>query len=134
MKEERSTGRAILAAAVCLIIWELIGLILSLLTTVSMLEYLSAAESMQEGAVIILLIFGAVTIAAVYGEYKLCLYLMPKIAKTTPTTALSFKIFGWLLIVIGIINIIPSISDGSTVNFLGIFLGYCFIRKAKELV
>lgn len=134
MEQKRSTGRAIIAVVVSFVVWELIGLLIILLTFITIAGYISNADSLQSSGIFIIVIFGVVLCAIVYGEYKLCSYFLSKISKNTPTATLAFKIFGWLLIVLTSINILSSISDGSRARFLGIYVGYCFIRKAKKLL
>lgn len=134
MEQKRSTGRAIIAVVVSFVVWELIGLLIILLTFITIAGYISNADSLQSSGIFIIVILGVVLCAIVYGEYKLCSYILSKISKNTPTAALAFKIFGWLIIVITGTNILSSISNGSRAHFLGIYVGYCFIHKAKKLL
>lgn len=134
MKEEKSTGRAVLAVAVSYAVWVLIGFVYSFLTTVVALVYLPGSDVLHDNGILIFLVSWVVSFAVVYGNYRLALYLMGKIGKTPQTTALSYQIFGWLLVVFNCVAAFRSIFSGSPIRILGFIFAYCFIRRAKKMM
>ena len=136
MENEKSTKRAILAAAACEGIYIAIGIAVQLITTIVVLIVTSSSVGREAAtslalATIVILVIAAGPIA--YFEYKLAMRLIPRIAVNTPTTILGFRILGWLLIGLNVIDFFLSVSGQSSASFAGIVIGILYIRHAKKL-
>ena len=129
MENEKSTKRAILAAAACEGIYIAIGIAVQLITTIVVLIVTSSYVGREAAtslalATIVILVIAAGPIA--YFEYKLAMRLIP-------TTILGFRILGWLLIGLNVIDFFLSVSGQSSASFAGIVIGILYIRHAKKL-
>lgn len=134
MKEERFTGRAILAVAASYALWLFIGFLGALLVQLALGICLANIHSIGNAFVGIIIFLGyAFTIFVVYIKYKLAKYTMQRICQTIPTTIFAFRIFGWFLITIGAVNMIISAAyDDPSVPWEFLF-GYFFLRNAKNM-
>lgn len=133
MKEEKFTGRAILAVAASYALWLLIGFLCSLLIQAVTMICISNLDSLGDNALGILFIVNILSVLVVYGQYRLSMYTMRKICKTDLATILAFRIFGWWIIAIGAVNLILSISSGASANIWWFVFGYFFLRQAKKI-
>lgn len=136
MESEKSTKRAVLAAAACVGIYVavsiaaqiIIGIIAALLIFVS-----NSGGSVIGAATLVFVILAIVTIPISFWEYKLAMRLIPKISENTPTEILGFRILGWLMIGLNVIDFFLSVSNQSSASMAGIVIGILFLRNAKKL-
>lgn len=136
MGNEKSTKQAILAAAACEGIYIAIGIAFNLIigiVTVAMITSARSGVSITNAAALFLVIIYAAAIAIAFFQYKIAMRLIPRIALNTPTTILGFRILGWLLIGLNVIDFFLSVSGQSSASFAGIVIGILYIRHAKKL-
>lgn len=136
MKNERSIKRAILAVLACGGTYLAIGFVAEFIYAfvIAILgELYMDGYDITSAALVIMLIMFLVAIAIAFSEYKLAMKLIPKIAENTPTEILSFRIFGWLLICVSIIEFFVSLLENSNPSIYGIIIGILFILHARKL-
>ena len=136
MESEKSTKRAILAAAACEGIYMAIGMIVQLIFIGVFSLLLLAVESgnsIGSYSILALVFMLLISIPISYVEYKLAFFIIPKIAKNTPTTILGFRILGWVLIILTVFDFFYSVSDKSSTSFYSLIIGILYIRQAKKM-
>ena len=136
MGNEKSTKQAILAAAACEGIYIAIGIAFNLIiriVTAALITSARSGVSITNAAALFLVIIYAAAIAIAYFEYKLAMSLIPRIAGDTPTEILGFRILGWLLIALNVIDFFLSVSDQSSASVAGIVIGILYLRHAKKM-
>ena len=134
MESERSTKRAILAAAACEGIFIAIGIAAQLITTIVVLIVASSSKEVATSlALVTIVILAVVAWPIAYFEYKLAMRLIPRIAGNTPTEILGFRILGWLLIGLNVIDFFISVSEQSSASVAGIVIGILYLRHAKKM-
>ena len=134
MESERSTKRAILAAAACEGIYIAIGLAAQLITTIVVLIVASSSKEVATSLALVTIVILAIAAWPIaYFEYKLAMRLIPRIAGNTPTEILGFRILGWLLIGLNVIDFFLSVSDQSSASVAGIVIGILYLRHAKKM-
>lgn len=134
MESERSTKRAILAAAACEGIFIAIGIAAQLITTIVVLIVASSSKEVATSlALVTIVILAVVAWPIAYFEYKLAMRLIPRIAGNTPTEILGFRILGWLLIGLNVIDFFISVSEQSSASVSGIVIGILYLRHAKKM-
>ena len=134
MGNEKSTKQAILAAAACEGIFIAIGLAAQLITTIVVLIVASSSKEVATSlALVTIVILAIVAWPIAYFEYKLAMSLIPRIAGNTPTEILGFRILGWLLIGLNVIDFFISVSEQSSASMAGIVIGILYLRHAKKM-
>ena len=134
MGNEKSTKQAILAAAACEGIFIAIGLAAQLITTIVVLIVASSSKEVATSlALVTIVILAIVAWPIAYFEYKLAMSLIPRIAGNTPTEILGFRILGWLLIGLNVIDFFLSVSEQSSASMAGIVIGILYLRHAKKI-
>ena len=134
MESERSTKRAILAAAACEGIFIAIGLAAQLITTIVVLIVASSSKEVATSLALVTIVILAIAAWPIaYFEYKLAMSLVPRIAGDTPTEILGFRILGWLLIGLNVIDFFLSVPDQSSASVAGIVIGILYLRHAKKM-
>lgn len=134
MGNEKSTKQAILAAAACEGIFIAIGLAAQLITTIVVLIVASSSKEVATSlALVTIVILAIVAWPIAYFEYKLAMSLIPRIAGDTPTEILGFRILGWLLIGLNVIDFFISVSEQSSASVAGIVIGIIYLRHAKKI-
>lgn len=136
MESEKSTKRAVLAAAACEGIYLAIGIAVQIIATIVAIILTAVSNSggsVAGAAALALIILSIAAIPIAYLEYKLAMRLIPKIAENTPTEILGFRILGWLLIGLNVVDFFLSVSDQSSASVAGIVIGILYIRHAKKL-
>ena len=134
MESERSTKRAILAAAACEGIFIAIGIAAQLITTIVLLIVASSSKEVATSLALVTIVILAVAAWPIaYFEYKLAMSLIPRIAVDTPTEILGFRILGWLLIGLNVIDFFISVSEQSSASVAGIVIGILYLRHAKKM-
>lgn len=134
MESERSTKRALLAAAACEGIFIAIGIAAQLITTIVVLIVASSSKEVATSlALVTIVILAIVAWPIAYFEYKLAMSLIPRIAGDTPTEILGFRILGWLLIGLNVIDFFLSVSEQSSASVAGIVIGILYLRHAKKM-
>ena len=134
MESERSTKLAILAAAACEGIFIAIGLAAQLITTIVVLIVASSSKEVATSLALVTIVILAIAAWPIaYFEYKLAMRLIPRIAGNTPTEILSFRILGWLLIGLNVIDFFISVSEQSSASMAGIVIGILYLRHAKKI-
>lgn len=134
MGNEKSTKQAILAAAACEGIFIAIGLAAQLITTIVVLIVASSSKEVATSlALVTIVILAIVAWPIAYFEYKLAMSLIPRIAGNTPTEILGFRILGWLLIGLNVIDFFISVSEQSSASVAGIVIGILYLRHAKKI-
>lgn len=136
MESEKSTKRAILAAAACegiylaigIAVQIIIGIIAAILISVS-----NSGGSVTGAATLVFVIIPVVATAIAYWEYKLAMRLIPKIAMNTQTEILGFRILGWMLIGLNVIDFFLSVSGQYSASMAGIVIGILFLRNARKM-
>lgn len=134
MESERSTKRAILAAAACEGIFIAIGIAAQLITTIVVLIVASSSKEVATSLALVTIVILAIAAWPIaYFEYKLAMSLIPRIAGDTPTEILGFRILGWLLIGLNVIDFFISVSEQSSASVAGIVIGILYLRHAKKM-
>lgn len=134
MESEKSTKRAILAAAACEGIFIAIGLAVQLIITIVLLIVTSSSKEVATSLALVTIVILAIAAWPIaYFEYKLAMRLIPRIAGNTPTEILGFRILGWLLIGLNVIDFFLSVSDQSSASVAGIVIGILYLRHAKKM-
>ena len=136
MESERSTKRALISAAACEGIYIAIGIAVQLITTIVLLIVTSSSIGKEAATSLALVTIVILAIAAwpiAYFEYKLAMSLIPRIAGDTPTEILGFRILGWLLIGLNVIDFFLSVSEQSSASVAGIVIGILYLRHAKKM-
>lgn len=136
MESERSTKRALLAAAACEGIYIAIGIAFNTIIGIVATALIISAKSgvsITNAAALFLIIFNAAAIAIACLQYKIAMRLVPRIAGNTPTEILGFRILGWLLIGLNVIDFFLSVSGQSSASVVGIVIGILYLRHAKKM-
>ena len=134
MESERSTKQAILAAAACEGIFIAIGLAAQLITTIVVLIVASSSKEVATSLALVTIVILAIAAWPIaYFEYKLAMSLIPRIAGDTPTEILGFRILGWLLIGLNVIDFFISVSEQRSASVAGIVIGILYLRHAKKM-
>lgn len=136
MESERSTKRALLAAAACEGIYIAIGIAFNLIigiVTAALITSARSGVSVTNAAALFLVIIYAAAIAIAFFQYKIAMRVIPKISGNTPTEILGFRFLGWMLIALNVIDFFLSVSDQSSASMTGIVIGIIYLRHAKKM-
>lgn len=136
MESERSTKRALLAAAACEGIYIAIGIAFNLIigiVTAALITSARSGVSITNAAALFLVIIYAAEIAIAFFQYKIAMRVIPKIAENTPTEILGFRFLAWMMIALNVIDFFLSVSEQSSASMAGIVIGILYLRHAKKI-